>query len=128
MQIAYKKSKTPDLAKVKKKKKKPYNLNNFHLNKSPYNLPYRVVGKLKREINALVGKPYISRNWELQFVGEENDQQLKKWLFDSNLKKLVPQEIIEVFYANFKEKDQKKYSHPVSMLLTLSLFQDKFNS
>ncbi len=128
LQIAYIKSKAPDLAKVTWQGQKPYNLNNFHLNKSPYNLPYRVVGKLKREINALVGKPYISRNWELQFVGEENDQQLKKWLFDSNLKKLVPQEIIEVFYANFKEKDQKKYSHPVSMLLTLSLFQDKFNS
>ena len=127
LQIAYIQQNAPDLAKITWQGQKPFNLNNFHLNKMPYNLPNRIIGKLKREINNWIGKPYISRNWELQFVGKENDNQLKKWLFDSNLKDLVPKEIIQQFYNNFKKKNAMKYSHPVSMLLTLALFQEKFN-
>ena len=127
LQIAYIQKNAPDLAKIIWQSKKPFNLNNYHLNKIPYNLPYRVTNKLKREFNDFIGKPYISRNWELQFVGKENDKHLKKWLFDSKLKDLVPEKIIQKFYDNFKEKDAVKYSHPVSMLLTLALFQEKFN-
>jgi hypothetical protein len=128
LQIAYIQQNAPDLAKVTWQSKKPYNLNNYHLNKTPYNLPYRITNKLKRELNDFMGKPYISRNWELQFVGKENDKHLRKWLFDSKLKDLVPKDIIQQFYDNFKEKDAVKYSHSISMLLTLALFQEKFNN
>jgi hypothetical protein len=128
LQIAYIQNNAPDLAKVTWQGQKPYNLNNFHFNKSPYNLPYRVLGKLKRELNKSFGKPFISRNWELQFIGKENDNQLKKWLFESKLKNLVPEKIIQEFYTNFKEEDPVTYSHPVSMLLTLALFQEKYNT
>ena len=128
LQIAYIQKNAPDLAKITWQGQKPYNLNNFYLNKSPYNLPNRILGKLKREINDLIGKPYISRNWELQFIGKENDQHVKNWLFESKLNALVPKEIIQQFYDNFKEIDGVKYSHPLSMLLTLALFQEKFNT
>lgn len=127
LQIAYIQNRAPDLAKVIWQEQKPYNLNNFHLNKTPYNLPYRVLGKIEREVNNLMGKPYISRNWELQFVGDENEKHLQKWLFESKLKNLVPEEIIQQIYSRFNKKNAVKYAHPVSMLLTLSLFQEKFN-
>lgn len=127
LQIAYIKKNSPDLAKITWHGQKPFNLNNYHLNKSPYNIPYRVTDKIIREFNGFIGKPHISRNWELQFVGAENDKHLKEWLFESKLMELVPKEIIQQFYDNFKEKKAVTYSHPVSMLLTLALFQEKFN-
>ena len=127
LQIEYIKKHAPDLARITWEAQKPFNLNNYHLNKSPYNLPYRISNKLKREFNGLIGKPYISRNWELQFLGKENDRHLKKWLFESGLEDLVPTAIIQQFYTNFKEKDAVRYSHSVSMLLTLALFNKKFN-
>ena len=127
LQIAYIKQNAPDLAKITWHGQKPFNLNNFHLNKTPYNLPYRITNKLKREFSGFVGKPYIQRNWELQFVGKENHKHLKKWLFESKLEELVPKDVIQRFYDNFKEKDAVTYSHPLSMLLTLALFQEKFN-
>ncbi|MFH4964308.1 asparagine synthase-related protein [Gaetbulibacter sp. M235] len=127
LQIAYIKQHAPDLARITWQGNRPFNLNTYHLNKSPYNLPYKITNKLKRAFNELIGNPYISRNWELQFVGKENDKHLKTWLFDSKLKDLVPKETIKEFYDNFKERDAVTYSHPVSMLLTLALFQEKFN-
>ncbi|WP_298236982.1 asparagine synthase-related protein [uncultured Algibacter sp.] len=127
LQIAYIQQNAPDLAKITWQEKRPFSLNNYYLNEAPYNLPYRVVNKLKREFKELIGKPYISRNWELQFVGKENDKHLKKWLFESNLKDLVPKNIIQEYYDNFKEKDAVTYSHSVSMLLTLAFFQEKFS-
>ncbi|WP_100615111.1 asparagine synthase-related protein [Confluentibacter citreus] len=127
LQIAYIKQNATELAKITWQEQKPFNLNNYHLNKMPFNLPYRITNKLKREFNDFMGKPYISRNWELQFVGKENEKHLKKWLFESKLQDLVPIDIIQQFYDNFKEKDAVTYSHAVSMLLTLALFQDKFN-
>ena len=127
LQIAYIQQNAPELAKITWHGQKPFNLYNYHFNKTPYNLPYRITNKLKREFNGFIGKPYISRNWELQFVGKENDKHLKKWLFESDLNSMIPTKVIEQFYTNFKEKDAVKYSHPVSMLLTLALFQKKFN-
>jgi len=128
LQIAYIQKRAPDLAKITWQGQKPFNLNNFHLNKSPYNLPNRIAGKLKREYSSLMGNPYISRNWEIQFVGKKNDANLKKWLFESKLENLVPKDTIQKYYDNFKEKNAVNYSHPVSMLLTLALFQEKFNT
>ena len=125
MQLAHLKQ-DKALSKITWHEQKPFNLNNFHFNKSPYNLPYRITNKLKRAFNGFVGNPYISRNWELQFIGKENDRQLKKWLFESNLKELVPEEVIQQFYPNFKEQDGVRYSHPTSMLLTLSLWNKHF--
>lgn len=127
IQIEYIKNKAPDLAKITWQGQKPCNLYNYHLNKSPYNLPFRIIGKLKRDYNAILGKPYISRNWELQFVGKENNKYLNHWLLNTSLESIIPQHITKQFYDNFIKKDAFTYSHSVSMLLTLSLFQEKFN-
>ncbi len=107
---------------------KPFNLNNYKYNRFPFNLPYRIINKLKRELNGIFGKPYIQRNFELQFLGEENDKKLQSYLFSKAYLEFIPEEIIKDFYEKFKNKDVVYYSHSVSMLLTLSLwYQNKNN-
>lgn len=76
---------------------------------------------MDRTLNAKLGKQYIQRNWELQFVGIENEEKLEHWLFDSDLKNLIPKTIIKDFYTKFKEDNTVYYSHSVSLLLTLAL-------
>jgi len=59
----------------------------------------------------------------LQFLGEANDKQLHQWLFENeSFKDFIPEAVVTTFYNQFKNKDSVNYSHPVSMLLTLSLF------
>ncbi|MDT0295736.1 asparagine synthase-related protein [Mesonia ostreae] len=120
MQIAYIKNRNPKLAKIMWQDHKPYNLTNYHKNKSPQNLPYRIKDKLQREVNAKLGKKYIQRNWELQFLGEENQTHLESYLYSEDFIAFVGKETIDTMYHNFKEKDAVFYSHSVSMLLTLS--------
>uniref|UniRef100_UPI00404A1D67 asparagine synthase-related protein n=1 Tax=Gelidibacter sp. TaxID=2018083 RepID=UPI00404A1D67 len=105
----------------------PFNINTFQYNKSPFNLPYRVGSKLKREFGAMQGKPLIQRNFELQFMGAENDLFLQQYLFESSFSEFIPTEVTRLFYTQFKEKNAVQYSHPVSMLLTLSLWHKHFN-
>jgi len=121
LQIEYIKHQNPEVAKITWQSEKPFNLFNFQNNKSPYNLPYRVINKIQRETKAIIGKPFIQRNWELQFLGNENKKQLENYLFGSDLEKLVPKQITQEFYSKFENQDQVWYSHPVSMLLTLAL-------
>ena len=104
---------------------KPYNLTNYKNNKAPYNLPYRILNKLKRETNSIFGKPYIQRNWELQFEGAENAKKLERYLFDSDFNTWIPKHIVEDVYKNFLNSDRINYSHAVSMLLTLSVWNKK---
>lgn len=127
LQIAYIQRKSKKVAGIMWHEQKPFSLNSFQWNKSPYNLAYRIANKLKREFNGLVGKPHIARNWELQFLGIENKKELEKWLFNSGFEDLVSKEIVQEFYASFKKKDAVKYSHSVNMLLTLAVFNKKFN-
>ena len=101
---------------------KPFNLLNYNYNKSPYNLPFRVVNKVSREISNLMDKPFTQRNWELQFLGTENDSQLQSFLFSDEFKSFVPKEVTSCFYSQFKNDNAVVYAHPVSMLLTLALF------
>ena len=69
----------------------------------------------------------IQRNWELQFLGYENDQNLKHWIFETpELYELVPRKIVNDYYHRFKKVDPVKYSHPVSMLLTLAVWCKRF--
>ncbi|MGO3183448.1 MAG: asparagine synthetase B family protein [Aequorivita sp.] len=120
IQIAYLKAQSPEVAKVTWQAQKPYNLYNYHLNKAPHNLPYRIVDKARRLINEKRGKPLTQRNWELQFLGMESDEKLQEYLFEENLHPFISKELLARFYNNFKTKDMVKYSHPLSMLLTLT--------
>ena len=125
IQIEYLKLRMPALAKITWQDHRPFNLYNYKNNKFPYNFPFRVFDKLKRVVS---NKYFVQRNWELQFLGKENEIQLEQWLFENKtFKTLVNPEIVQEFYANFKNKDAVYYSHDLSMLLTLSLFS-KINS
>lgn len=120
IQIEYLKMRNPNLAKIAWQSHKPFNLYNYHLNKVPYNLPYRIWDKAKRTVNP---QKFVQRNWELQFLGAKNQKNLKKWLLDNpNFSHLVSPEITNNFLENFYSKDAVYFSHPVSMLLTLSVF------
>lgn len=120
IQIEYLKMRNPELAKITWQSQKPFNLYNYHLKRFPYNLPYRIFDKVKRMLNP---QKFIQRNWELQFLGEENERQLKKWLFENEkMNNVIPKDLSLDFYDKFKNEDPVYYSHTISMLLTLSLF------
>ncbi|VXC31556.1 Asparagine synthase [Flavobacterium sp. 9AF] len=120
IQIEYLKLRMPELAKITWQEKRPFNLYTYKNNKFPYNFPFRVLDKLKRIVSS---KKFIQRNWELQFLGESNEKELKQWLFENdNFKNLVEPQLVFEHYSNFKNRDAVYYSHSVSMLLTLSLF------
>ncbi|NRA94504.1 MAG: asparagine synthetase B family protein [Psychroserpens sp.] len=125
LQIAHLKS-DPQLSAITWHDNKPFNLNNYQYNRVPFNLPYRVINKLSREINGLIGKPFIQRNFELQFLGKTNDENLKSYLYEESFYDLIPKAVIEKFHGNFKTKDYVRYSHSLSMILTLSLWHKHF--
>lgn len=120
IQIEYIKRRNPKVAKIEWQQHRPFNLYNYHLNKVPYNLPYRVYGKLSRTINP---KKFIQRNWELQFLGKQNEQHLEEYLFQNKkLNEIIPNKVVKDIYSKFQKENSVYYSHPLSMLLTLSLF------
>lgn len=120
IQIAYLKMRNPALAKIAWQDHRPFNLYNYHWNKVPYNYPYRAYQKLKREF---LTKNKVVNNYENQFMGEQNDLQLKKWLFENDaFTRFIDPALTREIYQNFKGKEFLKYSHPISTLLTLSLF------
>ena len=122
IQIEYIKQQSPELAKIIWEAQRPYNLTNYQNNKSPHNLPYRITDKLKRMLKEKMGKPHIQRNWELQFLGMENDKNLQNHIFGENLHPFLPKELLTRFYNKFKNVNMIEYSHPLSMLLTLAVW------
>nr|WP_321233407.1 asparagine synthase-related protein [uncultured Psychroserpens sp.] len=125
IQIEYIKRKNPALAKIVWHEQKPFNLNNYHYNKMPYNLPYRVYSKASRVYKEIVQSPIVQRNWELQFLGESNQLQLKNYLFQNSI---VPKKLISEVYDDFNQRDKVYHAHSVSMLLTLSLWDKLYNN
>ena len=87
---------------------------------------YRYSKRLYRE-KILNKNKVIQRNWELQFSGEKNERKLKEWLFETEeLKDIIPINLIEKYFIKFKKVDPVKYSHTVSMLLTLAVWSKNF--
>lgn len=128
IQIEYIKMKNPQLAKIPWQTYDPFNLYNYGNYDKPANIPARALGKLKRVVREKIfNKKNITRNWELQFAGDENENKLKSFLYEEMfIKELVPEETVNLFFNKFKADDPVIYSHPVSMLLTLSLFVKHF--
>lgn len=122
LQIAYIKSRAPKLAKITWEAHRPFNLNNYTLNRAPYNLPYRISHKLKRTVKDLVGAPYVERNWELQFLGKKNEQELKAFLFNDGFNRWVPKPFVEKYYDGFTNNEALRNAHALNMLLVLSQF------
>ncbi len=123
IQVEYIKKYSPELAAIPWQSKAPYNLFNYKKHRTFHHLPYRIKNKLKNGLREYITKkPLIQRNWEIQFLGEENDKMLRSWLFDNpKLYDLIPKEIVEKYYHQFKSEDSVYWSHAVSMLLTLSV-------
>ena len=127
IQIEYIKRRSPKLAEI------PWQDYDLNLYKYKYfNSLYfykRIFRYANRIINEIFFKinPKIERNWELQFLGESNENYLKQWLFEvPELNDLISSEIVKDYYNKFKKDDSIKYSHPISMLLTLSVWCKKF--
>lgn len=122
IQIEYLKRRAPALAGITWQDHHPFNLYNYQWNKAPWNLPFRTFGKIRRMMSR---KKYIQRNWELQFLGQENDKNLRARLFDgAQISNWIPRRLIQDFYLRFKQDDPVYYSHSISMLLTLRLFSE----
>lgn len=125
IQIEYIKMVSPELAGIPWQSFDPCNLYNYKDYYSARYLPVRGWRKIKRNaLQKLLGKPRtVTRNWEIQFCGQENDRQLQKYLFDiAPFTSWIPEELTRSFYQKFLTEDDVFYSHPLSMLLTLSLF------
>ena len=122
IQIEYLKSCAPQLAAITWQDHRPFNLYNYHWNRSPWNLPFRFLDKWQRVLNHLNGKKLIQRNWEMQFLGRENKAQLKIRLFDNYLNSFIPKIVLDQFWNAFWQVNQVHYSHPLSMLLTFCTF------
>jgi hypothetical protein len=124
IQIAYLKMRMPALAKITWQDHRPFNLYNYGMNRVPYNVPYRILQKLKRTLSS---EKLIQRNWELQFVGTENERHLRRYLFkNEKMNAIIPQSVTSDFYQKFQTENAIYYSHSVSMLLTLSLFFENY--
>ncbi len=120
IQIEYIKRKSPEVAKVAWQTYYPYNLYNYHNFDSLRNFVRRGAKKIHR---IATGKKIVERNWELQFVGQENDKHLNEWLFENEkFKTLLPASVVKEFYEKFRNGYDVYDFHPVTTLLTLSVF------
>ena len=122
LQIAYIKMKSPKAAAVPWQSFYPCNLNDFKNFNSPLTKIRRGIIKGKRILsNSLANQKQISRNWELQFLGKENEMKLIAHLHTASFKELLPESIPNYFLNKFNGQPVE-YAHSVSMLLTLSEF------
>lgn len=126
LQIAYLKARSPQLAKITWQDKRPFNLYNFQRNKIPFNIPYKIANKLKRLVHEKMGKRYIQRNWELQFTGEENERQLKKYILKNQLETWIPKSLLESYYDAFTRINHLENAHAMNILLVLSKFNERY--
>lgn len=124
IQIAYIKRHSPALARIPWQSFYPLDLYTYPQFGAVRRLPGRAIRRAVRFAREALGRPGpVTRNWEIQFVGEENDARLCGHLFgDSPFQQLVPRDLVMRFYKKFKLEDRLTYAHPVSMLLTLSMF------
>ncbi|TVZ59160.1 Asparagine synthase [Flavobacteriaceae bacterium MAR_2010_105] len=122
LQIAYIKQRAPELAKITWQDQRPFSLHTYHRNRAPFNLPYRLSEKIKRTLKSVTGNPYVQRNWELQFLGPSNKEQLLTYLDVRALSHWIPESLTTRVIQEFYEHPEPKTAHPLNMLLVLSKF------
>lgn len=122
LQIEYIKLRSLTVASVPWQSYYPCNLYNYKEFDSYKFIPYRAWNKGLQFIRRKIARQeMVTRNWEIQFLGKSNDNHLKEYIFDKQFSKFIPASITRVVYDKF-QKENLQYAHPVSMLLTLSLF------
>lgn len=120
IQIAYLKKRNPQLAKITWQDQRPFNLYSHQWNYFPWNFPYRVYQKIRKDY---VVKNKVRNNYENQFLGNENEIELRKWLFENQkFNAFLDPKLVEEMYDGFINENHLSYSHVISTLLTLSLF------
>ena len=122
IQIEYIKKTNIAVAKIVWQDAKPFNLFNHHLAKTHLRLPFRVTEILKREFKSLLGKKFVQRNWELQFLGSENKKRLNSHFKMDSFNKEVDKELVKETMNLFYDNNSVYYSHSLSMLLTMGMF------
>lgn len=125
LQIAYIKKRNPNVAKLTWQDQRPFNLYNYKKNRLPFNFTYKLVNKVKHELKAILGRPCIQRNWELQFLGHDNRLNLEAELLNISSKLDVPKTIIKEYLEAFYNKDSLQNAHAINMLLVLTKFNQK---
>lgn len=118
IQIEYLKLKFPPLAKIPWQQHAPFNLYTYRLNTAPVNWPFRAFNKL----NQVLGMKKIQRNWELQFLGDDNFKSLRHQLSQKSFTEWIPGQVVHNFLDKFQSGNTVYYAHSVSMLLTLAMF------
>ncbi|MBS2099077.1 asparagine synthase-related protein [Carboxylicivirga linearis] len=124
VQIEYLKKEAPELARIPWQTFAPLNLYTYKRYNHISNLPNRIMTRLRYDYNRLVKpKGFVTRNWEIQFLGTSNQQQLAYWL-DNNkkLNKFIPKELTNKYFQAFKKGKCVGNAHPISTLLTFSAF------
>jgi len=122
IQIEYIKKTNMAVAKIVWQDAKPFNLFTHHFAKSPYNIPHRILNKLKRKFKSLLGVKFVQRNWELQFLGSENQKNINSHLKTDSFNKEVDKELVKKTMDLFYDNNSVYHSHAVSMLLTMGVF------
>jgi Asparagine synthase len=124
IQIEYLKENAPELAQIHWQKYPGRNLFNYPSFHAWWFKPVRLAKKMQRKFSKT---PLIQRNWELQFLGEENKKFLHERIYHPTFNQWIPQKLVEPFFEKFTQNGVK-FSHPLSILLTLSSFWKKKNA
>ena len=120
IQIEYIKMRSPALARIPWQSHFPFNLYNHGIDRMPLNLPVRAWNKAK---SILTNSVRTTRNWEIQFLGPENEERLAGMLKgDRRFSEWIPADITDSFLGAFLKEKSRDTAHPLSMLLTLSAF------
>lgn len=130
IQINYIKLRNPKLAKIPWQIYHPLNLYNYKSFQSKGMLPLRALRKGRRIIKEkLTQRITTRRNWEIQFIGGENNMKLKEHIFENKfISEFIPEQTVKLFYDKFMYDDAIYYSHSISMLLTLSMFYKHYSN
>lgn len=123
LQMAYIKHKSPELAKIEWQDHRPFNLNNYHLDKMPFNLPYKVLNKSKRMVKGFLNQPYVQRNWELQFLGDENKNELSRYVLNDDFNQWISKSFNQTYLSQFYNENPLQNAHALNILLVLSKFK-----
>ncbi len=122
LQIEYIKLRSKEVASVPWQSYYPCSLYDYKEFNSFKLIPYRAWIKGKRLMREkILNQKLVTRNWEIQFLGKANDNYMKEYIFDKQFNKFIPTSIANEVYNNF-QKENLQNAHPISMLLTLSLF------
>lgn len=129
IQIEYIKKRSPELAEISWQKFHPLNLYQYKRFNKFYYYPIRASRKIVRILEKYIYKTptIITRNWENQFLGENNFAELNNYLLQSkNFNKMVNSKITKKYIDSFN-RNPLKYAHSLSMLITLAVFSNRFS-